>query len=146
MRLSLYLLGLWFIPAAFAETPLPDTQITVYTTENYSLERQEFAERIYYIDAVEKLENSFSKQFGSLTGENAAKQASLLLQSPEGQEFQLKLQDAYKGIVDGWQKGVMKVPAVLFEPAAGESMVIYGETNIAKAIQRYQAFIQTNEG
>ncbi|WP_078235895.1 TIGR03757 family integrating conjugative element protein [Haemophilus paracuniculus] len=117
---------------------LENTKVVVYTTSNYPLEQKGFADQIYFLDEVEKLEEAFGKAL-SENPATAEKQAQALLQSEQGKQFQARLQQAYQGIADGWRNGVMKVPAVVFYPENAEPLVIYGETNVAKAVQRYKS-------
>lgn len=117
---------------------LTETNITVFTTVNYPIKQPTFADRIYYIDEVERLEEAFSKKLQSVDPNLAEQQAKVLLNSPQGKQFQQQLGKAYVGLTESWKTGVMKVPAIVFQPKNAEPIVIYGETDVRSAIQRYK--------
>lgn len=126
------------ISSAVLATSLPtDVKISVFTTQNYSIQHTELATHLYYLDAVENLEEN-ATQFLSEKIELAEQQAKKWLSSSEGKKFEQQLQQAYTGITEGWKHGVMKVPAILFQSQGKEDAVIYGQTDVAKAIQTYQ--------
>ena len=114
-----------------------DIKVTVFTTQNYPIQNPELATQIYLLDEVENLEEEATK-FLSEDLNTAEQQAQKWLASTEGKRFEQKLRQSYIGITEGWKLGIMKVPAVLFQPSSEEPAVIYGETNLSKAIKMYQ--------
>lgn len=134
-----FLLGLILSQSSMANEAngLSNTKVTVFTSANYLLNNPHYADKIYYLDAVEQIEDKFSRSLSSdLT--RAEQEAKSLLASPVGKQFQQELEKAYQGVTEGWTKGIMKIPAVLFETGS-ESSVVYGETDIASAVQRYRS-------
>ncbi|MGV6989242.1 TIGR03757 family integrating conjugative element protein [Testudinibacter sp. P80/BLE/0925] len=114
--------------------------MTVYTTQQYAIQSPELAAQIYYLDMVDKLEDQFSEQFQlSNQPEMAEKQAKALLSSPEWIQHETALKQAYEGISQAWQHGIMKVPAILFSSnsAPQDNQVMYGITDLQRAIEIY---------
>ena len=66
----------------------------------------------------------------------ASQQASRLFQSAEWRQIETQLKQSYQGLISGWQNGIKKVPAILFQYPGEESLVIYGETNVDTALKR----------
>lgn len=110
--------------------------ITVYTTQNYSITHPELADQIYYLDSVEQWEDKISRQL-SHDPAQAQPQAQQFFNSPDWVNYQNKLKSAYQGIISGWQNGIKKVPAVLFQHPNTEITVVYGETNVLNAKKQW---------
>ncbi|QLB12794.1 integrating conjugative element protein (TIGR03757 family) [Bisgaardia hudsonensis] len=123
---------------SFANT---EPNISVYTTLAYRIENPELATQIYYLDKVEQIENWLSQRF-SRDPRIAEQQAKALLNSPQWAEKEKALKESYTGVISGWQNGIKKVPAVLFQSSNGDNAIIYGETNISKAKQLWQQWNQ----
>ncbi|WP_419851701.1 TIGR03757 family integrating conjugative element protein [Actinobacillus pleuropneumoniae] len=123
------------------QRPIPDTSITVYTTQAYPIQQTELANAIYLIDGVDNLENVLAQRLSS-TPDIAERQIGTFFNSAEGMKYQKQLQDAYVGVIEAWQTGVMKVPAIVFDDRKSEPSVIYGETNVSKAIQLYKTSLR----
>ncbi|MGR3808215.1 TIGR03757 family integrating conjugative element protein [Pasteurella testudinis] len=120
--------------------PSADVTITVYTTQQYPIQSPELAAQIYYLDAVDKLEDRFAEQFQlSNQPEIAEKQAKALLHSQEWIAHETALRQAYEGISHAWQHGIMKVPAILFSSNSGleGNHVMYGIADLQHAIEIY---------
>lgn len=114
----------------------PNINVTVFTGQVYPIQQPQLADRIYYLDGVERLEESFLTNL-STDPKQAEQQVRQVMHTTEWQQFETKLKTAYQGVIAGWKQGIMKIPAVLFE-SQDETAVIYGETNIANAIERYK--------
>lgn len=132
-----------FAERQFAERQIDDIdsiKIEVFTTENYHIEHAELANAVYQLDKLNTLERDFSQYFNLPHDPKKAEIiAKKLIQSTEFNEYQAKLTDAYKGIIKGFQSGIKKVPAILFISSNIENnTVIYGVTDIKKAIQIYK--------
>ncbi|MGX2956057.1 TIGR03757 family integrating conjugative element protein [Ursidibacter arcticus] len=126
-----------------AELSLANTEptISVYTTSSYPIIHKELATQIYYLDKVEQVENWLSQDFHQ-DPRIAEQQAKALFNSPQWAEKEVALKDAYTGVISGWQNGIKKVPAILFQSPTGENAIIYGEANVAKAQQTWQQWSQ----
>ena len=121
--------------AVFAQEPTPT--ITVYTTQHYPIVRAELASHVYFLDQVEQWENFISQ--GLSTNPNiATQQATQFFQSTEWKQSEVQLRQSYQGLVSGWQNGIKKVPAILFQSPGKEDRVVYGETNVAQALNLWQ--------
>ena len=125
IKKSLFLFGLLPL-SVFAQGPNPI--ITVYSTQDYPILHAELASQVYLLDQVEQWENLISQRLSA---------------NPSVAAQQLK--SSYQGLISGWQNGIKKVPAVLFQYPGKEDSVIYGETNIAQALSLWQREI-TKEG
>lgn len=130
---TLLFTGLVSYPSASSGSPV----ISVYTTNAYPIFHQEHAHQIYYLDAVEQIENDLSQGFSN-DPQIAIQQAKSLFTSPEWQAQETNLKNAYIGLISGWQNGIKKAPAVLFESASLPVAVIYGEPDIIKAKSLWQ--------
>lgn len=71
---------------------------------------------------------------------STAEQAKQWLHSEAAQSFHRNVKEAYIGVTEGWKMGVMKVPAVVFQANSGETAVIYGQTDVEKAIADYRKY------
>lgn len=111
--------------------------ITVYTTHNYPIARAELAHRIYYLDEVEIWEEQISRSL-SVNPNQAQQQATQFFTSPQWQQQEQGLKQAYEGVLSGWQNGIKKVPAIHFQTEGIEDSVIYGATNVDQALQLWQ--------
>lgn len=111
--------------------------VTLFTAQQYAAQQTHLANHIYYLDSVERLEERFLPNL-STDPMQAEQQVRQIIGGPEWKQFETELRAAYQGVIAGWTKGIMKIPAVLFESAT-ETAVIYGETDVAKAIERYRA-------
>ncbi|AIZ79123.1 integrating conjugative element protein, PFL_4709 family [Actinobacillus pleuropneumoniae] len=118
--------------------------ISVYTTSSYHLTHQELATQVYYLDKVTNIENVISQGL-SHDPVMAEQQAKALFNSPQWAEKEALIKDAYTDVISAWQNGIKKVPAVLFQNSTGETSVIYGETNIAKAKKLWEQWFQNRK-
>lgn len=120
---------------AVENTPI----ISVYTTKHYPIENVQLANHIYYLDQAEKVEDLMSNNF-SENPDIAIKQAQELFQSEEWKKYESELKAAYEGVIKGWQKGIKKVPAILFEENGKLDAVIYGHQDVGKAKQLWSTW------
>ncbi|WP_228550024.1 TIGR03757 family integrating conjugative element protein [Rodentibacter haemolyticus] len=138
-KISLLLLTLSQAINAYA---LPSSiEVNAYTTHYYPIKNAQLAANIYYLDSVEQLEDQLSYQLSS-DPQIAENQVRQKMQTMEWKRTEQSLIQSYVGVTEGWKNGITKVPAVLFTNTdTGKSAVIYGETDIARAIHRYQQII-----
>ncbi|AWX14734.1 integrating conjugative element protein [Mergibacter septicus] len=138
-----FLITLFSLSSVFSEIAsaeqIDGIKIEVFTTQNYHIDHAELANAVYQLDKLNTLEHNFSQYFNL---PNDPKKAEIiarkLIHSPEFNEYQAKLTNAYKGIIKGFQNGIKKVPAILFISENHNNAVIYGVTDIKKAIQIYK--------
>lgn len=142
-----YVVPLLLLPAiasSNSQNPLSDVKVKVFTSSAYPVYQAHLAEAIYHLDGVEKLEESFLTNL-STNPKHAEQQVRQVMHTAEWKAFETKLKTAYQGVIEGWRQGVMKIPAVVFEmPDPTLSSVIYGESDVGKAIERYQAMQRGN--
>ncbi|OTA19824.1 integrating conjugative element protein [Xenorhabdus beddingii] len=83
---------------------------------------------IVWLDAPEQFRQ---QHFARLPANprQAAIQAQALLQSPRWHQQEQQVIEAYRGVVNAWQSGVRKYPAVVFD----DRDVVYGTADVAKA-------------
>ncbi|EBP7648226.1 TPA: TIGR03757 family integrating conjugative element protein, partial [Salmonella enterica] len=84
--------------------------------------------RIVYLDETEQLEKSL---FGPLSKNSvhAERQAQSIIQSPEWKQRQTVIVRAYQGLIQAWQLGLKKYPAVVFD----DRDVVYGTADVTLA-------------
>jgi len=121
-------LGLLFGSAALAEP------VQVFTDRKNPVQPGGLDVPVIYLDEVERLEAVLSEGLSS-NSEQAEKQALALLHSVKGQQLQRELESAYAGLARAWSLGITHVPAVV---EGGH--VVYGETNIVRAVKMIEAF------
>ncbi|MDG2961696.1 TIGR03757 family integrating conjugative element protein [Exercitatus varius] len=115
--------------------------ITVYTTSHYAISHQGIATNIYFLDRVDHIEDQISRHFNA-NPVIAEQQARELFKSPQWKTQEKQLLSAYQGVISGWQNGIKKVPAILFEYPNVPTSVIYGETDVSAAKQHWLAWYQ----
>ncbi|PJG82790.1 TIGR03757 family integrating conjugative element protein [Caviibacterium pharyngocola] len=141
LKHTLYPLALLLCCQQSATAAEINPTITVYTTSNYAISHQNIATNVYFLDQVEHIEDQISSQFNTDPA-IAENQARALFNSPQWKAKENQLLNAYQGVISGWQNGIKKVPAVLFEYENFPATVIYGETNIVSAKQRWLTWFQ----
>lgn len=108
-RLIFLFLSLFSL-ASVANALPKDVSVSVFTTKHYAISHGELANNIYYLDAVENLEEKTTQLFDqTLAPSMAVQRAKQWLLSNEGKHFQQELQQAYIGVIEGWKMGIMKV-------------------------------------
>ncbi|OOF59715.1 TIGR03757 family integrating conjugative element protein [Rodentibacter myodis] len=138
-KISLLLLMVSQTINAYAQPS--SVEVNAYTTHYYPIKNAQLAAHIYYLDDVELLEEQLSHQL-SANPQIAENQIRQKMQTIEWKKTEQALAQAYIGVTEGWKNGITKVPAVLFTNTdTGKRAVIYGETDIARAIQRYRQTI-----
>ncbi|KGQ62480.1 TIGR03757 family integrating conjugative element protein [Gallibacterium anatis] len=130
--------------AAWAELPSA-VNITVFSTQAYPIQNAQLAQHLYHLDRVEQWEDALSQTLSS-NPTQAEDQAKAFFQHPDSQTKIRELQQAYQGVIIGWQMGIRKVPAVLFDSPQFGQGVIYGVTDVQYAIQLWKQWINKKEG
>ncbi|MEX0445627.1 TIGR03757 family integrating conjugative element protein [Xenorhabdus sp. SGI246] len=101
----------------------------VYTDRQHPPDNLSPDTQIVWLDAAEQRQQQIFAQL-SAEPQQAAQQAQAILQSPQWQQQEQQLVKAYRDIIQAWQLGVNKYPAVVFD----NQYVVYGTADIAQAI------------
>lgn len=107
----------------------PSLASTVVYTDRQHLPTHVPADtRIVYLDETEQLAESL---FGPLSKNSvqAERQAQSIIHSPEWKQRQALMVRAYQGLIQAWQLGLKKYPAVVFD----DRDVVYGTADVAVA-------------
>ncbi|WP_426576195.1 TIGR03757 family integrating conjugative element protein [Xenorhabdus stockiae] len=83
---------------------------------------------VVWLDAAEQQQKPFFAQLSS-DPQQALIQAQAMLQSPQWRQQEQQLIKAYRAVVQAWQSGVQKYPAVVFD----DREVVYGTADVEKA-------------
>ncbi|AOM41323.1 TIGR03757 family integrating conjugative element protein [Xenorhabdus hominickii] len=83
---------------------------------------------IVWLDEAEQQQKQLFAQL-SANPQQAAIQAQVILQSSQWRQQEQQLIKAYRAVVQAWQSGVKKYPAVVFD----DREVVYGTADVAKA-------------
>lgn len=117
------------------------TNVIVYTTQMYPIQNEQLAAQVYYLDQVENFEEEISRHL-SKSPAVAEHEIRELLNSPSWKAQEEKLKKAYQGVISGWQNGIKKVPAVFFDSPQLPPSVIYGMTDVQKALEEWNKWTQ----
>jgi len=121
--------GLWVGQAVLAQP------VQVFTDQAHPIQVTGYSQaQVIYLDEVKRLQAVLSEGL-STDSAKAEQQALALLHSAKGQQLQRELESAYAGLAQAWSLGITHVPAVV---EGGH--VVYGETDIARAVQQIEAF------
>ncbi|HAU6733004.1 TPA: TIGR03757 family integrating conjugative element protein [Salmonella enterica subsp. enterica serovar Elisabethville] len=107
--------------------------ITVYTDRQHPAVNIQPDTRVIYLDATEQLQQNM---FGTLAKDpvRAEHQAQSVIHAADWQQQQAALVQAYQRLIQAWQLGLKKYPAVVFD---GRD-VVYGTADIVVA----QSYLQ----
>ena len=108
-------------------------EITVITDSAHPVSTTANA-RIIVLDLATRIENELAANLTS----DAAASARLVEQRLRdgGQALHARIGQAYQGVVDAWSLGVTTLPAVVVD----RRYVVYGESNVARAVARIDAY------
>ncbi|MDC9615244.1 TIGR03757 family integrating conjugative element protein [Xenorhabdus khoisanae] len=84
--------------------------------------------QIVWLDAAEQQQQQIFAQL-SADPQQAVIQAQAMLQSPQWHQQEQQLIQSHRAVVEAWQSGVRKYPAVVFD----DRDVVYGTADVAKA-------------
>lgn len=135
------ILSLLLSPTICAEQTLPNVKISVFSTLAYPIQNLSLAHVVYQLDGVEQWEEQFSQTL-STHPEQAEQQAKALFHSPDAQNSLKELQHQYQGVILGWQNGIRKVPAILFESQHLEKAVVYGVNDVQQALLLWEDWVK----
>ncbi|AVR87235.1 TIGR03757 family integrating conjugative element protein [Thauera aromatica] len=92
------------------------------------------ADRRILLDAPAQIEAELAAGLPPDPGRAAAVVQQRLKQG--GTDLQRRLGTAYQGVADAWRLGITNIPAVVVD----RSYVVYGETNVARAVARVEQY------
>lgn len=127
--------------ANFSSAIETERQVTVYTSQHYPIQHAELANKIYYLDQVQQIEDKFAEQFPlGQQPEAALQQINKLRQSNDWLQLEQQLKSAYEGISAGFTNGIRKIPAIQITGSDHKNYVLYGITDVSVALTRYQQY------
>lgn len=133
----------WLLMLSLSYLPFTaGAAVVLYTTHNDALPRTDIPFEVVYLDAPERLLDEALLQSGTELNEANTRQVTALLQSPAWQARETALQQAYQGVVQAWQLGVARLPAVVVDA----QWVVYGSTDIEQAVMQIQLYRKQQEG
>ncbi|AHG20649.1 conjugal transfer protein [Chania multitudinisentens RB-25] len=100
----------------------------VYTDSQHPPTGLGTGHQVVYLDAPEVVQ---LEVFGELSADprQAEQQAKAMLQSPDWQQKEQKIVQAYQGVIQAYGLGLKKYPAVVFD----DHYVVYGTADVALA-------------
>ncbi|HIE2333909.1 TIGR03757 family integrating conjugative element protein [Bordetella hinzii] len=110
-------------------------EVWVVTDSHHSVLGQ--ADRHLILDAAAVLEAELADNLPADQERASAIVRQRLKQG--GTELQRRIGAAYQGIADAWSLGVAKVPAIVVD----RRYVVYGETDVARAVSRIDQYRRT---
>ncbi|HDC1597059.1 TPA: TIGR03757 family integrating conjugative element protein [Salmonella enterica] len=107
----------------------------VYTDRHHSPANVQADTRVVYLDETDQLAKSL---FGPLStnSSQAERQAQSVIHSPQWAQQQAVMAQAYQGLIQAWQLGLKKYPAVVFD----DHDVVYGtaDVSVARTYQKHK--------
>jgi integrating conjugative element protein (TIGR03757 family) len=94
--------------------------------------------RVIELDGPSRIQRELSAHLPSDPTQAAAVVRQRLQRG--GPELQHRLAIAYQGVIDAWQLGVTKIPAVVVD----HHYIVYGEPNIARALAWIEVYRRTH--
>lgn len=105
-----------------------NAKIVIYTDSQHPPVNFSPDTQIVWLDAAEQHQRQIFAHL-SADPQQAARQAQSMLQSPHWHQQEQPLIQSYRAVVEAWQSGVRKYPAVVFD----DRDVVYGTADVAKA-------------
>jgi integrating conjugative element protein (TIGR03757 family) len=122
--------------SALAATKILAADVRVFTDRLHPVDAPADV-RVVELDAAARVESALAADLPSDPAEAAAVVQQRL--SDGGDALQHRLADAYQDVTDAWSLGVAKIPAVVVD----RRYVVYGETDVARALARIEAYRRT---
>ncbi|MBC8946565.1 TIGR03757 family integrating conjugative element protein [Xenorhabdus indica] len=105
-----------------------NAKIVIYTDIQHPPVNLSPDTQIVWLDAAEQHQRQIFAHL-SADPQQALIQAQAMLQSPQWNQQEQQLIQSYRAVVEAWQLGVRKYPAVVFD----DRDVVYGTADVAKA-------------
>ena len=122
-----------FFAALFlASSGLPAVAEVLVVTDSRHPVRLRGDERLITLDSPARIEADVSSGLPS----DSARASEIARQRLGDRKLQQQFHEAYQGVADAWALGVTKIPAVVVD----RRYVVYGETNVAHAVSRVEAY------
>jgi integrating conjugative element protein (TIGR03757 family) len=122
--------------ALAATTQILAADVRVFTDRHHPIEAPAGV-RVVELDDAARIESALAADLPSDPAEAAAVVQQRLRDG--GDALQHRLADAYQDVTDAWSLGVTKIPAVVVD----RRYVVYGETNVSRALARIEAYRRT---
>jgi integrating conjugative element protein (TIGR03757 family) len=122
--------------ALVAATSVLAAEVRVFTDRHHPIEAHAGV-RVVELDDAARIESALAADLPSDPAEAAAVVQQRLRDG--GDALQHRLADAYQDVTDAWGLGVTKIPAVVVD----RRYVVYGETNVSRALARIEAYRRT---
>ncbi|HEB4093395.1 TPA: TIGR03757 family integrating conjugative element protein [Enterobacter cloacae] len=108
---------------------------TVVYTDSHHPPLNAASDQVVYLDAPDTVQRQL---FGELPAEpvQAEQVAKTIIQSPDWQQKQQQIGQAYQGVLQAYSLKLAKYPAVVFD----DSYVVYGTADVAVAEARLAEF------
>ncbi|EFF1836372.1 TIGR03757 family integrating conjugative element protein [Escherichia coli O169:H41] len=128
MKLSKFLIPLL---AVAAQAPAA----TVVYTDSHHPPLNAASDQVVYLDAPDTVQRQL---FGELPADSvqAAQVAKTIIQSPDWQQKQQQIAQAYQGVLQAYSLKLVKYPAVVFD----DRYVLYGTADVTVAEARLAEF------
>lgn len=110
--------------------------VVLYATQDDALPQTDIPFEVVYLDAPERLLDEVLLQPGTELKEADAPHITALLQSPAWQAREAALRQAYQGVIQAWELGVV----------VDAQWVVYGTTDIEQAVTQIQQYREQQEG
>ncbi|EBG5937504.1 TIGR03757 family integrating conjugative element protein [Salmonella enterica subsp. enterica] len=112
--------------------------IAVYTDRHHPPINVPPGTRVIYLDSAEQRQQNI---FGPLAKDplQAERQAQTVIHAADWAQQQRALVQAYQGLIQAWQLGLKKYPAVVFD----DRYVVYGTSDIAVALPYWKGRTHT---
>jgi|TARA_R110001599_G_scaffold335535_1_gene552634 integrating conjugative element protein (TIGR03757 family) len=107
-------------------------EVWVVTDQDHSVEGT--PDRLIELDAPVRIEAAFSAGLPT-NPENAAATVRQRMAANK-KALHLRLSRAYQDVIDAWQLGVDRIPAVVVD----QRYVVYGERNLRRALSRIETY------
>lgn len=118
---------------AVAAAPASAAEVVVYTIQSIAVNAPDEA-TVVNLDTAAAIEAELSAELPTDPARAVAVARERLRQG--GNDLQRSLASAYEQIAEAWSLGVATLPAVVVD----RRYVVYGETDLAKAIARIEAY------
>lgn len=108
---------------------------TVVYTDSHHPPSNAASNQVVYLDAPDSIQHQI---FGELPNDpaQAEQAAKAIIQSPDWQQKQQKISQAYQGVLQAYSLKLAKYPAVVFD----DRYVVYGTADVAVAQARLAEF------
>jgi len=119
-------------------TGIAKAQVWVITDSQHPMTGNASVQRLIQLDAAQQIETELSANLPADPQQAAALVQQRLQQG--GTSLQQRLREAWQGVTDAWSMGITTLPAIVAE----QRYVVYGETDLDKALARIAQYRKEN--